>query len=193
MVDSYPYSTGVTDEDIASIGVRADVLAGYIGVMDPAKPVGAVLRGLAFHPVTLAKEYSDGADDEIRWLKEAALPTGIHVSLDLEGPDTLDKPGLVIEQVTAWCRKIAEAGFIPSLYVGSPQPLTSDELWKLPAKLYWRGQGSTRDRFNKLAEPTRCGFAVTQVWPSTRLGRCDVDFNIIGQDYLGRSLVVACT
>jgi hypothetical protein len=71
-------------------------------------------------------------------------------------------------------------------YFGSPQPLTSDEMWHLKLKRYWRGQGSIRDRHNQLAEPTKCGWCVTQMFPSVVRGGVLVDIDVIGQDYLRR-------
>lgn len=192
MVDSYPYSLQPGNFDV--ISGAADVFCGYINILDPTGPSAFAAKGISFHPVTTAGEYKDGADDEVRWLKAAGLPKGIHVSLDLEGPATVtrDDPKETIRLVTEWGARIAAEGYIPSLYVGAPQPLTSEELWRLPNfRLYWRGMGSTRDRYGHLAEPTRCGFAITQVYPSTLLGGKLVDYNIIGQDYLRRTLIVA--
>lgn len=185
VVDSFPFSlAGGAPQARALKAAGVDGLVGYLGSMSAAR-VGHLLdAGLSFMPVTIAGEYRDGADDEIRQLKALDLPAGCTVWLDLEAEKA--DAAIVIGQINAWAKAIAGAGYQPGLYVGVPQPLTSDELWSLSTVRYWRGMGSTRDRKNALAEPARCGWCMTQVYPTQIAGGVKVDFNIIGQDYLGR-------
>jgi hypothetical protein len=193
LVDSLPFSqSGSANAAMDLRTAGADALAGYLGVINESRVWALLDAGLGFLPVTLAGEYRDGAADEVAQLKALGIPKGVTVFLDLEGKGAFqEEPELLKSQITGWAVAIAAAGYIPSLYVGVPQPLTSDELWKLPVQRYWRGQGSVRDRYNQLAEPTGCGWCITQMYPSHFKGNVWVDSNMIGQDYKGRTPVWA--
>lgn len=186
--DSLPFSMGGTPANAKAWKARgADFFVGYLGQMNKARLDAVLDAGLAFMPVTLAGEYNDGADDEIAQLRALGLPAGCSVWLDVEGQKAFNTPPAeLIAKINAWAEKIAAAGYMPCLYVGVPQPLTSDELWNLKVQRYWRGQGSVRDRTNALAEPTKCGWCMTQMYPSITVGGVLVDANIVGQDYRGR-------
>lgn len=187
-VDSYPFSVGGTAaQAVALRDMGVDFLVGYLGVISPMRLGGALAAGLAFMPVTVAGEFFDGPADEVAQLKALGIPPGVTVWLDLEGQKSFGWPALdLIEKINAWADAIRSAGYEAGLYVGVPQPLTSDELWSLRVTRYWRGQGSIRDRHNRLAEPTKCGWCMTQMYPAVRRAGIDVDFDIIGQDYLRR-------
>jgi len=191
--DSLPFSTGGTVAQAIALKTSGVVaLALYLGAVTPAILKKVLDAGLGYMPVTFGGEYEDGADDELVQLKALGIPKGCCVWLDMEGLKAFKTdPAKLISMLTAWANKIEAAGFIPCLYVGVPQPLTSDELWKLPFRRYWKGQGSVRDRFNNLAEPTKCGWSITQMWPSHTRGGAWVDSNIVGQDFLKRSPTMA--
>jgi hypothetical protein len=187
-VDSLPFSQAGTLEQAKALryaGVK--FLVGYLGVIN-AERLGHVLNaGLAFMPVTLAGEYNDGPEDEVKQLQALGLPKLCSVWLDLEGLKAFHtNPVELITKINTWADAILAAGYMPCLYVGVPQPLTSDELWNLRVKRYWRGQGSVRDRFNALAEPTKCGWTMTQMYPQHSLAGVWVDVDVVGQDYLQR-------
>lgn len=186
VVDSYPFSQGGTAQqalDLKADGV--DCLVGYLGLID-AEKVGYVLdAGMAFMAVTLGGHYS--GPSAVQQCTELGLPAGVTVWLDLEGKEAFaTPPGDLMAKINSWANCIAAAGYMPGLYVGVPQPLTSDELWGLRVARYWRGQGSVRDRNNALAEPTGCGWCMTQMFPSHVRGGVLVDDDCIGQDYRGR-------
>ncbi len=188
LVDSLPFSQSGTGAQAHALQVSGvDAVAGYLGVINRDR-LGFILgAGMAFVPVTLAGEYNDGPDDEIGQLATLGIPRGATVFLDMEGMAAFKAdPAQLIAKVNAWADAIAAAGFVPGLYVGVPQPLSSDELYALRVSRYWRGQGSVRDRRNALAEPTGCGWCMTQMFPSVQRGGVLVDCNIIGQDYKGR-------
>lgn len=185
--DSLQFSEGggsVQAEALRACG--ADFFVGYLGAMNAARLQAVLDAGLRFMPVTFAAEYKDGAADEIAQLKALGIPAGTSVWLDLEGLEAFHaNPVTTAALINSWADDIAAAGYMPCLYVGVPQPFTSDELYKLHVVRYWRGQGSVRDRFNALAEPT-CGYCMTQVFPSVQRGGVLVDVDFIGQDYHGR-------
>lgn len=187
-VDSLPFSMGGTAAQALALRASGvDFLVGYLGVIN-AQRVGYVLSaGLAFMPVALAGEYNDGPDDEISQLVALGVPKGVTVWLDLEGLNAFKSdPVILAGKINLWADKVNAAGYVAGLYVGVPQPFTSDELYALHVKRYWRGQGSVRDRFNALAEPTKCGWCMTQTFPSVVRAGVLVDVDIIGQDYQGR-------
>jgi len=188
VVDSLPFSNGGTAEQAKALKCAGvDCLVGYLGAMSSARLQHLLDAGLAYMPVTFAGGYNDGAADEIAQLKSLGIPPGATVWLDLEGKAAHATPAAeIIAKINAWASAISAAGYEPGLYVGVPQPLTSEELWQLKVVRYWRGQGSVRDRNNALAEPTGCGWTMTQMWPSVFCGGVWVDHNIVGQDYRRR-------
>jgi len=187
-VDSLPFAqAGTTSQAAALKASGVEFLVAYLGVINPARLAIVLASGLAFMPVTLAGEYEDGPSDEIGQLKTLGIPAGTSVWLDLEGMKAFrSDPLALVNKINTWADAIAEGGWMPCLYVGSPQPLTSRELWALRVKRYWRGQGRIVDRNNALAEPWNCGWCMTQMFPSVTWGGVLVDANIIGQDYLAR-------
>ncbi len=188
VVDSLPFSQSGTAVQAALLeAAGANAVAGYLGVMTKERLEAVLGSGMAYLPVTLAGEYNDGAADEIAQLKNLGIPASVTVFLDMEGMAAFHTdPKVLIAKVNAWSEDILGAGYVPGLYVGVPQPLTSMELWKLKSQRYWRGQGSIRDRYDALAEPAGCGWCMTQVYPSVTLGTVLVDCNMVGQDYKGR-------
>ncbi len=187
-VDSLPFSQAGTAAQAASLKASGvDALVGYLGAMNASRLAHVLDAGLAFMPVTFAGEYNDGPGDEIGQLAALGIPEGTTVFLDLEGMKAFKTdPDTLIRKINEWADPIRVAGFRPGLYVGVPQPLTSDELWNLRVTRYWRGQGSIRDRYNNLVEPTGCGWCMTQMFPSLTRGDTWVDCNMVGQDYKGR-------
>ena len=187
--DSLPFSQGGTlgqAQALAADGVHA--VAGYLGAMTRERLGFLHAAGLAFTPVTFGGEYEDGPLDEVAQLKALGVPMGTTVWLDMEGLKAFNTvPAKLIGEIREWASGIAAAGFDPKLYVGVPQPLTSEELYALPVRGYWKGQGSVRDRNHQLAEPQGCGWMMTQMWPSVQRGRVLVDCNMVGQDFKRRT------
>ncbi len=188
VVDSLPFSQAGTQSQATALRASGvDAVVGYLGVINAARVAFVLSAGLAFIPVTLAGEYNDGPNDEAMQLQALGIPAGTTVFLDLEGLAAFKAdPVALIAKINAWADGIAAAGYVPGLYVGVPQPLTSQELYALRVQRYWRGQGSVRDRNNALAEPAGCGWCMTQMYPSITRGETWVDCNMIGQDYKGR-------
>ena len=195
LCDSLPFSqSGTRAQALAMRAAGADGFAGYLGVINKERVQFIVDAGIGYLPVTLAGEYNDGAADEVASLRNLGIPAGVTVFLDLEGLSAFrTDPVVLADKINAWADNIAHAGYIPSLYVGVPQPFTSNELWKLRVQRYWKGQGSLRDRYNALTEPTGCGFCLTQMYPSHPRGGVWTDSNMIGCDFKGRTPVWAAS
>lgn len=189
VADSLPFSQGGTPQlacALAASGV--DAFAGYLGAVTPAILDAVLGSGMGFIPVTFAGAYNGGPQFTLDQLKLLGIPSGATVFLDMEGVAAFHTdPATLIGKVNAWADSVVTAGYLAGLYCGVPQPLTSDELWKLRVSRYWKGQGSLRDRFNGLAEPTGCGFCMTQMFPSVLRAGVLVDCSMVGQDYKGRT------
>ncbi len=194
VLDSYPFSISgglATAQNFASMGAKGVAL--YLGAAT-AKTLQDVLgAGMGAFGVTLAGHYDGQAG--VKQAQAMGFPKGASMFLDLEGLTAYHTDPLVlISMIQAWSLAMVTAGYKAGLYVGSPQPLTSEELWKLTnITMYWRGQGRIVDRLGNLAEPTKCGWCLTQSYPSALVGGVLTDSNLVGQDYLGRciTLVVA--
>lgn len=185
-IDSLPFSMGGTAAQAKALKADGiDFVVGYLGVINATRVQYVLDAGLAFMAVTLGGRY-DGPT-AVQQIKGLGLSENSSVWLDLEGLDAFHTdPTVLASKVNDWSKAIVVAKQMPCLYVGVPQPFTSDELWSLATVRYWRGQGSIRDRKGALAEPTRCGWCQTQMYPSVVRDGVLVDFNIIGQDYLQR-------
>lgn len=192
-LDSLPFSQGGSARDAEALArTGCDCFVGYLGCVTPERLALVLAAGMAFMPVTLAGEYSDGAADEIAQLQKLGLPKGCTVWLDLEGLAAwnADIPTLT-KKLADWATAIAGAGYMPGLYVGCPQPLSSKQLYSLPFVRYWWGMGRCVDKTGALAEPT-CGWCMIQnphgqkngmLWRGTGIL---VDSNTIQCDYWGR-------
>jgi hypothetical protein len=193
-IDSLPFSQAGTAAEAKRLATAGtDFVVGYLGAMTPKRLQDILSAGLAFMPVTYAGAYANGATDEIAQLKALGIPQGCTVWLDLEGPKAFKcPPGELIATINMWADAISSAGYIPGLYVGSPQPLTSGELYGLRVVRYWNALSREADRNGALAEPS-CGWCMWQMHPSVTWGGVWSDVNMIGQDFKGRlpSWVVA--
>ena len=190
-VDSLPFSQGGTMTQAQALKASGvDFFVGYLGAMNPARIAILLSAGLAFMPVTFAGEYFDGADDELSQLKALGLPPGCTVWLDLEGDKSYKWPtNDLIRLINDWAVKIIAAGYQPGLYVGSPQPLTGEELAALQVVRYWKAPSRVVDRNGRAWDsPGSIGFCMFQMWPQGNWKDTGVfvDVNIIGQDFRGR-------
>lgn len=186
-VDSEPESHNCDPKQLAALKASGiDFIVLYLGAVS-ADGVAAILAaGLAFMPCTYADRF-DGATtvDQMRAL---GMPAGCTVWLDIEGlpicPPAID-PQVLIAKVNAWCDAVAAAGFMPGVYIGSPQPLTSAELYALHAVRYWRAPSRVMDRHGQLAEPA-CAWCMFQAWPSRMWAGVWVDVDFVYEDYRSR-------
>lgn len=163
-----------------------EFFVGYLGAVTPKILERVLTSGMSFMPVTTGGAY-DGPT-AVAQLQTLDLPHGTTVWLDLEGQNAIDTPDpQLMAKIDAWAVAVENAGYEPGLYVGSPQPLSSEELWSLKVRRYWNALSSERDREGRLAEP-RCGWAMYQVYPSVVWRRTNVllDVDVISADYMKR-------
>lgn len=162
-----------------------DFAVRYLGSVTADELEGILSAGLAFMPVTYGNAF-DGPTTVAR-CRAIGLPAGCTVWLDVEGKAAWEMdPATLIGKINAWADAVNAAGFIPGMYAGAPQPLTSKELYNLHVSRYWHGQGRCVDRTGALAEPSGCGWCMWQMFPSVTLAGVNVDMNVIGQDYESR-------
>jgi len=193
-VDSLPFSQGGTAAQARALKASGiDFFVGYLGAMNATRLGSILAAGLAFMPVTFAGEYFDGPADELAQLKALGIPQGCTVWLDLEGIKSFNWPAQdLIAKIDAWATAMTTAGYVPGLYVGSPQPLTADELYRLKVVRYWKAPSRVGDRNGKTWDGPACGFCCWQMWPQknwpndTDPNRVFVDVNMIGQDFRER-------
>ena len=170
-VDSLPFSMGgTTAQALALKASGVDCMIGYLGSMNAARLKAVLDAGLAFMPVTVAGEYNDGGADEVAQLQALGIPAGATVWLDLEGLKAWKtSPPELIAKINAWADAILAGGWMPGLYVGAPQPLTSRELYALRVQRYWWGLGKPVDRMLALVYPD-CGWCLIQQWHGQKNG-----------------------
>jgi hypothetical protein len=134
--------------------------------------------------VTLAGRYDGKSAAEQAHL--LGLARGTTLFLDLEGKAAYETPpDALIHAINAWADEVALVGYVPGIYVGSPQPLTTDELTRLHVVRYWRAPARVCDRHGALAEPLP-GWCVYQAWPSHTRAGVFVDVDFVSQDFKGR-------
>ena len=187
-VDSLPFSQGGTKNqaiELANSGI--DFFAGYLGAINADRLNCLLDAGIAFMPVTFAAAY-DGVKAVCECVN-LGLPAGCTVWLDLEGMASYNMdPQILIAKINQWAQRVIEGGYQPGLYVGSPQPLTADELYKLKVVRYWKAPSRVIDRNGKTYDGPGCGFCMYQCWPSImwRDTGVFVDVDFIQQDFQGR-------
>ena len=147
-VDSLPFSSGGTSAQAFALRAagNVDFFIGYLGAMNATRFAYLLDAGIAVMPVTFAGEYEDGPADEVGQLRALGIPSGCTVWLDLEGMKAFHaEPITLIGKINAWADGIARDGFQPGLYIGVPQPLTSEELCGLHVVRYWNALSRESD------------------------------------------------
>lgn len=174
--------TSLTPNSAAALKAAGiDFVVRYLGSINPVELAVIVNAGLAFMPVTFGNSH-DGPT-AVSQCNALNLPATTTVWIDVEGKTAWDtSPNVLADNINKWCDSVSTAGFMPGMYVGEPQPFTSQQLYSLKTVRYWKGQGRCVDHSGALAEPN-CGWCVTQLWPSVTWAGTWVDVNFIGEDY----------
>lgn len=184
-VDSLPFSQGGTAAQAHALkAAGVDFVALYLGVASKAVNDACLAAGLSTFGVTIANRFDGKA--AVAQMKALGMPVGTTAFLDVEGTSAYNTPaGDLIAKINSWANDVAAAGYIPGIYLGSPQPLTSEELTNLRVVRYWRAPARVVDRHGALAEPSP-GWCMYQVWPSVTHAGVFVDFDFVSQDFKGR-------
>lgn len=132
-----------------------------------------------------------GATDAARdlaALTRLAIPVGVHVAFDLEGPGGTATN--VIQHVNTHALDIKRASYLPSLYVGEGSLLTSVQLYDLASVLYWASCSKLRDGSAGLVPD--CDYAIRQGRPFDVVLddgsgiRVTIDYDDVIEDFKGR-------
>jgi hypothetical protein len=165
----------------------------YLGSLGPAERDVILASGLGLGLVT----YSDApgwvptaekgaayAVTDHQHLIAAGIPLGATVMVDLEGVATTASPADVAAFINARSKPLADAGFVPGLYVGYGGGLTSDELYALPhTRHYWRS-------LSRVPEPS-CGWVMMQASPGDIIvAGTEVDVDYPQHDFQGRQAML---
>ena len=193
LFDSLGFSqSGGLKQAAAAVMAGYEGFIGYLEVMNSTRLAAVLNAGLGFIPITFANEYRTGANRTLGWLKSLGVPQGVTVFADLEAVGNDVAIPSLISQLNTWAAPLSKAGYIPSLYVGQPQPLSGPELAALGVYRYFSSAGIIEDRNGKQwPEPTGCGFCLRQVYPQgDYLGfGYPIDVSLAGEDRKGRSAV----
>jgi hypothetical protein len=124
----------------------------------------------------------------------------MNVVLDVEAVFSLESlqamtPGdvetFVLElkaKINAWGKGLSNHAFLPTIYFGGLELLTSEEMTSLAVYRYHEGAANLLDRFGKFACPAR-GYAVMQGRPcNVKIDGCGetlFDWDFHRQDYHG--------
>ena len=171
------YLSGLTPEELAII-LASGLPAFFVNYSRSSGWVPTADGGLA------------DAERDLACLTALAIPVGVHVAFDLEGP----APSVagVQAHVTAHGETILKSKNIPSLYVGEGALLSSAQLYDLPSELYWAAASRLVDIGGNAQVPW-CGYAMQQGRPievllvsDDGLTKVTVDYNNVIEDYQGR-------
>ena len=188
VVDSLPFSQGGTEAEASALkSAGVFCLVGYLGAISAARIGYLLAAGVAFMPVTFGDipRHYDGAHAAAT-CQALGLPAGVSVWLDCEGLAAWKTPDAeLVDACNAWADAVRAAGYSPCLYVGVPEPLTSEELSGLRFDAFWHGQGRVVDHAGRPAAPD-CGYVIHQAFPSCHVGGVWVDTDALGRDQLGR-------
>lgn len=122
-------------------------------------------------------EAQNRANFAVSAAKNAGYDVGAPIALDFESVP-VDAQAAEVWAKT-WANVVEDAGFVPAIYVGVPQPLDSDALYGLPFQHYWKSYSG-----NTVEVATR-GFQIIQSAGSQDLDGVSVDIDEAGSDLLG--------
>lgn len=108
------------------------------------------------------------------------FPAGVSVWLDLEGVDAGTAASQVSDYCNAWYAAVAQAGFLPGLYVGASSVLSSEQLYAtLSFQRYWSSGSSV----SKVAQR---GYCMAQtIAADAALAGVSYDSNLVLADQMG--------
>ena len=187
LIDSEPYShMGDIKHAQALKDAGIDGVISYLGPTTKQMVENVISVGLGWMPCTYADKFDGNV--AIIELAKLGIPIGCTCWLDIEGPSIIEPNmnfAVLLKYADTWSNQLIGANYTTGGYFGSPQPLTSKEMfYDISFTHYWKGQSRVEDRFNNLAEPD-CGWCMTQMWDSVDWMNTGVwsDINIIGRDF----------
>jgi len=193
-VDTVAKLPPTTCRTLASRGLA--FRGGYIDELSPIEIEGQLGNQLPLLLYTYANEFDPS--HTLDRLSALGIPAGMNVILDVEAvikPEALqamtpgDVESFVLElkaKINAWGRGLSNHAFLPCIYFGGLELLTSEEMSSLAVYRYHEGAASLLDRRGAFAVPAR-GYAMMQGRPvNVTIDGCGdtrFDYDFHRQDY----------
>ncbi len=171
---------------------------GYIDELNAIEIEQQVGEKLPLLLYTYANEFNP--QHTLDRLSALSVPAGANVVLDVEAVVTPDQlkdmtppsvEDFVVElkgKINAWGKGLLNHAFLPTIYFGGLQLLTSEEMTSLAVYRYHEGAARLLDRFGKFAVPER-GYAMLQGRPvNVKIDGCGdtlFDWDFHREDYHG--------
>lgn len=171
---------------------------GYIDELTPIEIEGQIKSDLPLLPYTYANEFNP--QHTLDRCSDLKFPAGTNVVLDVEAVvtpaqlvamtpgDTENFVKELIAKINAWGKGLSNHAFLPTIYFGGLELLTSEEATRLAVYRYHEGAASLLDRYGKFAVPAR-GYAMLQGRPcNVPIDGCGptlFDWDFHRQDYRG--------
>jgi hypothetical protein len=112
---------------------------------------------------------------------DVGLPRGVTIWLDLEGPLPSSPAEDVVAFINAWAAQVSAPGYsyVPGLYVGFDDILTSEQLyWRLRLKTYWSSASAVPDVSHR-------GYCMRQSLAPSPVDGISIDRDVVQYDNFG--------
>lgn len=138
------------------------------GDLSPAEANNILNGGLALMPVqhvsaegwvptaALGSTYGSNAATNAQAI---GFPPGVNVWLDLEGVASGTSSQAIIDYCTNWYEAVADAGYVPGIYVGANCGLSGNQLYDLPFQHYWQSLSNVPSIPNRGYQMVQSGVA----------------------------------
>lgn len=120
-----------------------------------------------------------GQQDGAAAAKNAAsigFPAGVNIWCDLEGVLKGTSAQDVTDYCNNWFTEVANAGFVPGLYVGDSCILDDGQLFSLKFQHYWRSQSNVPNVRSR-------GYQMFQLFPEVTKNGIGIDIDVTQSDY----------
>ncbi|HET9364918.1 MAG TPA: DUF1906 domain-containing protein [Candidatus Angelobacter sp.] len=107
---------------------------------------------------------------------DVGFPSGVSIWCDLEGVLSGTVAQDVIDYCDSWFTEVANAGYVPGLYVGSSCVLNEQQLFNLKFQHYWRSQSNVPNVGSR-------GYQMIQLFPEVPVNGIKVDIDVTQSDF----------
>jgi len=104
------------------------------------------------------------------------LPAGVNIWCDLEGVEAGTAAQDVIDYCNMWFTEVANAGYVPGLYVGDSCILNEHQLFDLKFQHYWRSLSNVPNIRSR-------GYQLIQLFPELNKNGIGIDIDVTQSDY----------
>jgi len=107
------------------------------------------------------------------------FPAGVSIWCDLEGVQAGTPGQNVIDYCNSWFTAVANAGYLPGLYVGFQCGLNEQQLLNLKFQHYWRSQSNVPNIGGR-------GYQMIQLFPEVKRNGIGIDIDVTQSDFKQR-------